>query len=75
MQVIQQAKNLCQNSQYGPGAIAFEFAQVHSLRGTRHACFTLSLSLAPYTRTSTFLAVCAGGQGHQSSAIPGTAGQ
>ena len=28
MQVIQQAKNLCQNSQFGPGAIAFEFAQV-----------------------------------------------
>ena len=28
MQVIQQAKQMCQNSQYGPGAIAFEFAQV-----------------------------------------------
>ncbi len=26
--VIKGAKNLCANSQYGPGAIAFQFAQV-----------------------------------------------
>ena len=29
--VIKGAKNLCANSQYGPGAIAFQFAQVHLL--------------------------------------------
>ena len=27
-QVIKNAKNMCMNSPYGPGAIAFEFAQV-----------------------------------------------
>lgn len=27
-QVIKQAKQFCQGTQYGPGAIAFEFAQV-----------------------------------------------
>ena len=26
--VIKQAKNMCMNSRYGPGAITFEFAQV-----------------------------------------------
>lgn len=26
--VIKQSKNMCMNSQYGPGAITFEFAQV-----------------------------------------------
>ena len=28
-QVIKNAKGLCQNSQYGPGAVAFQFAQAH----------------------------------------------
>ena len=30
LNVIKNAKNMCANSPYGPGAIAFEFAQVRS---------------------------------------------
>ena len=33
--VIKNAKNFCQNSQYGPGAISFEFAQVWPIQQTQ----------------------------------------
>jgi len=35
--VIKGAKNLCANSQYGPGAIAFQFAQVLHLPCSQHS--------------------------------------
>ena len=31
LNVIKGAKNMCANSPYGPGAIAFEFAQVRTV--------------------------------------------
>ena len=40
--VIKQAKNMCMNSQYGPGAITFEFAQV-----SRLSCFPRTIPAWP----------------------------
>ena len=43
--VIKQAKNMCMNSQYGPGAITFEFAQVRiqpQMPSSRKQCLILA---------------------------------
>ena len=36
--VIKQAKNMCMNSRYGPGAITFEFAQASAFPWTPLGC-------------------------------------